>query len=45
MIVKIYLKMVSMEQTKYLAPRFTDSLKELANYFGCFKSRDQKDKY
>ena len=26
-----------------MAPRFTDSLKELAKYLGCYKSKDQKE--
>lgn len=34
-----------MEQTKYSAPRFTDAIKDLAKYIGCYKSKEQTTKH
>jgi hypothetical protein len=40
MLVKVYSKLHKMEQVKYMPPRFTDSMKEIAKYLGCNKSKD-----
>ena len=35
LIEKHYRKMVSMERSKYIAPRFTEALKDIASFLGC----------
>jgi hypothetical protein len=45
MLTKVYLKLCKMEQTKYSAPRFTDAMKDLAKYIGCYKSKEQTTKH
>ena len=42
MLSKVYLKLNKMEQVKYTTPRFSDSMKELASYFGCLKLPENK---
>ena len=40
---KHYRKMVRMEKTKYMAPRFTEALKDIANFLGCLHTPIRED--
>ena len=39
---KHYRKMVRMEKTKYMAPRFTEALKDIATFLGCLQEPIQE---
>ena len=38
--IKIYNKMFTMEENKYLPPKYSYALKDLADDFGCFEKAD-----
>ena len=40
---KHYRKMVRMEKTKYMAPRFTEALQDIANFLGCLHPTIKED--
>ena len=40
---KHYRKMVRMEKTKYMAPRFTEALKDIATFLGCLHEPIKED--
>lgn len=40
---KHYRKMVRMEKTKYMAPRFTEALRDIATFLGCLNEPIKED--